>query len=96
MNKIEAINYQNVTHLISEKNYTRLYFVDGKFILIPHTLKRFEEKICNEPNFTKINRGIIININFLIELTEDEVLLSCGIYLPISRRRSKLIAEKNI
>jgi DNA-binding LytR/AlgR family response regulator len=76
-----------ITYFKADVNYTQLYFVGGKTKTMPYTIKRFEEYLAMNQNFIRIHRAYIINRNYINELSVDEVTLSCGVRLPVARRR---------
>jgi DNA-binding LytR/AlgR family response regulator len=87
MKKLE-IDYQQVTYLEAEQNYTRICFTSNKIIIIPRTLMRFEEDLISQSNFVRITRGCIVNKNYIKINDEYEVKMICGKTIPIARRRS--------
>ena len=85
--KVEFFDLNKVTHFVADVNYTKLYFLEGKPKTMPYTIKRFEEYLSQNQNFIRIHRAYIINRNYINELSVDEVTLSCGVRLPVARRR---------
>lgn len=80
------LKVDDILYLKSELNYTRFYLTTGKLILSSFTLKVFE---CQLPDakFKRINRGVLVNINFIKDKQENRVILKNDVILKISRRR---------
>jgi DNA-binding LytR/AlgR family response regulator len=85
--KLQEIDYQQVTYLEAELNYTRIHFANNINIVLPRTLMRFEEDLITQSNFVRINRGNINNKKFIESINKYEVKMNCGKFLPIARRR---------
>jgi DNA-binding LytR/AlgR family response regulator len=84
--------------LESNMNYTLVYLQNGSKILSSTTLKTIESRLKPYKNFIRINRGNIINIDF-IKIDEN---LNCHLpnkrMVTFSRRRKKIwqeLSQKN-
>ncbi len=77
--------------LEAQINYTIIHFEDGNSHKTAYTLSAFEKLFQTSPNFQRIHKSYIVNMDFVkkIELDDSKFELKCGIILPISRRRKK-------
>jgi two-component system LytT family response regulator len=89
--KIALIDYDQIIYCQAHGNYTRLFWGMNKCILICKLLKYFEnELLCK--TFIRINRSIIINMNFVLYIKgNNRVVLKDNIELSISKRRRKKV-----
>lgn len=67
------------------ENYSIVYLMEGKKLIIAKTLKKFEAELVS--GFFRINRSVLININFINSSIGDQVILKNGQRFTVSRRR---------
>jgi two-component system, LytTR family, response regulator len=82
-----------VYQLEANVNYTKIHFFDGKKIVVAATLKSFEQKLQNFPNFFRINRSLMINMDYVRAFKDEEIILKDGKRMYASRRRKKALFE---
>lgn len=83
------IDPQEILHLESDINYTRILLSNGKKILSSTTLKTIESRLMPFKNFVRINRQSVVNLD-LVEKIENQTLFLPGERKIIfSRRREK-------
>ena len=85
----QIINTSDLMYLEADSNYTILHISGLKKIVATRTLGDFE-KILDQPDFFRIHKSIIINLNYLKAYSSYQgnfVTLSDGTLLNISRRR---------
>jgi two-component system LytT family response regulator len=84
--KIIPVHIEDILFVKADNNYAEFITKDRK-ILVCDTLKSVEEKI-NNPNFVRANRGTLVNLHFVREIDEDEVLMQhTDNRISLSRRR---------
>ena len=88
------IQAHSIIHLQAWENYTLIHFKDQSQSCFSKTLKRFEEMLADNPQFVRINRADVININYIKKIRENMVELTNGLTLEISRRRQKDVLTK--
>jgi len=82
------IDPHDIIYCLAEGNYTELYLVHGRKIMVTQQIGQIEDQISNK-NFVRISRSYLLNIRYMKELNRkkkcieltDENLLS----LPVSR-----------
>ena len=84
---LSTTDFDAISYLASDINYTYFHFYTGIKKLSGYTIKHFENTLCSNKNFVRIHRKYIINRQFIKEITSSEVVLTCGTVLPIARRR---------
>lgn len=84
------IKVSEIIYLKAKINYTLIYLRNGGEITVSKTLKLFEEEL-SEGNFFRIDRGVIINFDFVKQMFKSgkniEVVLLNNIKIPVARRR---------
>ncbi|WP_435354129.1 LytR/AlgR family response regulator transcription factor [Emticicia sp. SJ17W-69] len=90
-----SLNSQDVTWLESVINYTKIYFVDGSFLLVSYTLKTIEDRIKSHKNFIRIHRSYMVNQSYINSITiqdkETFVRLTDNLELLVSRRKRNIL-----
>jgi two-component system LytT family response regulator len=83
-----SLKITDIILLEAKINYTNIYLINGKKIIIAKTLKAFED-ILTKHNFYRIHRTFLINRIHLKAYDSDlgEVLLSQNLKAVASRRR---------
>ena len=74
-----------LSHL--EVNQKTLYFclVDGRVWQIPGTLAKYESFLLSDPQFVKIHRSYIVNLQHIAQLSPKDCVMFSGKNLPVSR-----------
>ncbi len=90
MEKIRFIAPKNIIYCKAESNYTKVILQNSVEILVSKTLKEIE-KLLSPFQFYRIHHGVIINLEEVKEFqkSENSVILSSGVKLPVSRTRKK-------
>jgi two-component system, LytTR family, response regulator len=88
---MEFIAINTILHIESSSNYSKIYFVDGRSILVIKLLKDFEELLVPY-NFYRIHNSHLINLKYIekyIKGDGGQVLLSNGTIIDIARRKKE-------
>jgi two-component system, LytTR family, response regulator len=88
---MEFIAINTILHIESSSNYSKIYFVDGKNILVTKLLKDFEE-ILLPYRFYRIHNSHLINLKYIEKYIKGEggqVRLSNGTIIDIARRKKE-------
>jgi two-component system, LytTR family, response regulator len=88
---MEFIAINTILHIESSSNYSKIYFVDGKNILVTKLLKDFEE-ILIPYRFYRIHNSHLINLKYIekyIRIDGGQVRLTDGTTLDIARRKKE-------
>ena len=79
------IPYARLSHL--EINQKKLYFhmADGQIRKIPGTMAEYEDELLSRPEFIRIHRSYIVNLDQISVLEPDGCITLSGKNLPVSR-----------
>jgi DNA-binding LytR/AlgR family response regulator len=93
----KIIPLQEIIMFQGNVNYSLIYLNGGRKILIPRTLKIFEELLENY-NFLRTHRGFIINCDHLLKIDKirESVYLTNNLQASISRRRRVEVSKRLI
>lgn len=89
----KTINPEEVIRLQADVNYTRVFFANGKKIVVATTLKALENRFSAFPKFVRINKSVIINIDSIKRIDEEQIIFLNGETITPSRRRKKAFFE---
>lgn len=88
---LEFIPIKNIVHIESNSNYSKLFFIDGKSILVTKLLGEFEE-ILKAYNFFRIHNSHLINISYIKKYIRGEggqVEMQNGAVIDVARRKKE-------
>ncbi|MCU4175131.1 LytR/AlgR family response regulator transcription factor [Carboxylicivirga sp. N1Y90] len=93
-NFIHLIKVENILYCQSNNSYTTFFFNDNKeTITVSVSIKKIEEQLCNN-NFIRPHQSYLVNtlyIKSLSKISDGELLLANGTYIPVSSRKKKAI-----
>ncbi len=75
--------------LESDNHAVNVSLSDGRRLKVRMSFKELEKKM--NKNFLRINRGIVVNMNYITQMGTDTCVLQNGIRLPITIRQSATI-----
>ena len=89
-NGYEIFEMDDILYLSGEDNYSSFHFLNNKKVIMPKTLKSYEEML--EPfGFMRIHKSTLVNLAHIKKvITKDTIaaLLKNDQYLSVSRRRA--------
>lgn len=88
---LEFIVIKNIVRIESSSNYSRLFFIDGKNILVTKLLGEFEEMLTPY-NFFRVHNSHLINIAYLKRYIRGEggqVVMQNGDVIDVARRKKE-------
>ena len=93
INGVEYVLLEDIIRLQAERNYTRLYFTDGKNFLSSKTLAEYE-KILRESHFIRVHRSHLVNpAHIKAYLKQGMVVLKDGCEIEVSRRKKEAVGK---
>jgi len=87
----EFIIIKNILRIESSASYSRIFFVDGKSILVTKLLKDFED-ILTPYHFFRVHNSHLINLNYIkkyLRAVGGQVLMDNGDLIDVSRRKKE-------
>ncbi|HLF62860.1 MAG TPA: LytTR family DNA-binding domain-containing protein [Saprospiraceae bacterium] len=91
MEGLIMVNAEDILYCESDSAYCKLFFTDGKSLLLSKTLKDVEEALPHDA-FCRIHHSYLINLNYVrkyIKGEGGEVIMNNGANLPVSRTRKQ-------
>ena len=93
---IQYISLKNIIYLSADRSYTTFHLVGGEQLLLTNrSLTEFESLL--EPDFFRIHRSFLINLNHVDKFSNEDgglVIMSNKDDILVSRRRRELFIEK--
>ena len=90
---IRFINIDQIIRLESSRNYTTIFMVNEKPLLVTKSLKEFEDALSNQ-GFVRVHNSHVVNLAFVKEYqrsTQGMLLMEDDFQVPISRIQKELV-----
>ncbi|MEO0471510.1 MAG: LytTR family DNA-binding domain-containing protein [Bacteroidota bacterium] len=98
-NGFTVVNPEDIIRCESDRNYTFIFLMDGRKILVSRTIKEYDEMLTDY-NFFRIHQSHLINLKYLKNYTRGRggyVELTDGTTLDVSaRRKSEFLKRMSI
>jgi len=88
--KVVFVEVIKISHIIASDNYSEIVTNKKENFVTPRVLKEFEFYLQRLPFFIRINRGVIVNANFIQSYSKDFpciIEMKTGAKFEISRRK---------
>ena len=88
---LEFIPIKNILHIESSSNYSKIFFIEGKSILVTRLLKDFED-LLTPYNFYRVHNSHLINLNYIKKYIRGEggqVIMQNGDVIDVARRKKE-------
>lgn len=86
---LEFIPIKSILHIESSSNYSKLFFLEGKSILVTKLLKEFEDLLLPY-QFFRVHNSHLINLKYIKKYIRGEggqVIMQNGDVIDVSRRK---------
>jgi two-component system, LytTR family, response regulator len=86
---LEIIDIHSILRIEAISNYSKLFFTDGRCLVVAKLLSWFEKKLTAE-YFVRLHRGHLVNMRYIKRcenLSDGEVVLVNNEKLSVSRRK---------
>lgn len=91
---IKYVGLDEIIRLQAERNYTKLFFTNGKNFTAAKTLKEYEEVLSSSGSFIRVHRMHLVNYNFIKEYQREGLLvLKDGSIVEVSRRKKESLLK---
>ncbi len=88
---LEFIPIKNILHIESSSNYSKIFFKEGKTIVVTKLLKDFEDML--QPyRFYRIHNSHLINLNYILKYVKaqgGQVIMQDGTTIDVARRKKE-------
>ena len=88
-----CILYDDFIMAIADKHYLNITDIQGNIYKIRQTFSKFVTSLQQDKRFLQINKGILVNMNYIVSIEENICILKNGQRLPIKIRDSAKIKE---
>ena len=82
------VPYSEIRYICSDRNYLRLAVSKGSNLRFRTTFKSAVGQLQDDPRFLIINRGILINMQHVLKMTDPSCFMDDGAVFPLHRRRA--------
>lgn len=88
-----VISVDQVIRIQSLSNYSKLFFNDGKTLVVAKVLCWFEEQnvLCS---FVRVHRTHLVNINYIKSYKAGSLLLHNGEVITVSKRKRAILTRQ--
>ncbi|VXC29601.1 DNA-binding response regulator [Flavobacterium sp. 9AF] len=96
-NSILFIETDTIMYLKGEGAYSEIRCINDIKYIVSRNLKNFEDILCNNPNFIRIHKSHIVNVNFISAYNKSDggnVLLKNGLQLSITADKVQTILDQ--
>ena len=95
VDKTKTISFKinEIVYIEGDRNYQRVFLKDGSSQNIRIQLGSLEEKL-RDRGFIRIHKGYLLNYLYIRSIGNDEVVLTSGITLPMSKKRKDEIMKQ--
>ncbi len=89
-----AINVNHIVRIAASSSYSRLFFVNGKTMVVSKVLKWFEQQLA-PGSFLRIHRGHLVNIQCISYYCaqQGKLMLNNNEWVAISRRKREICSD---
>lgn len=89
----EKVDIDSIVRFEAHRNYTFIYFKEGRKLLMSQSLRHFED-LLEGPQFIRCHRSHLVNIDFITKVDKGKqwyFLLSNNESIPIAHRKKSAI-----
>jgi len=89
LNGYQLENYHSIAYCVAEENYSRIFMIDGRQVVVAKNLGLLQE-ILPEKLFFRIHKSYLVNLNFVKTYSRYQrhyITLEDGTELDVAKRR---------
>ncbi|MCY7293031.1 MAG: LytTR family transcriptional regulator [Ferruginibacter sp.] len=89
----ESINFDKILRIEAISNYSKLYFTDGKTLVVSKVLQWFEGQLLGG-QFIRVHRSHLINSVYISEYNKkgkQVIILKDNSFFTVSRRKQTVV-----
>ena len=93
--KLQLVPVAEIIRCEADRNYTLFYLRDERKIIVSHSIKDYDDILC-EQGFFRVHKSHIINLKFVdsyIKSDGGSVLLTDGTSIPVAMRKKQRLIE---
>ena len=89
-----TLELENICSVTANGHNTEIKTVSGNIIKSVDTYKYFQSHLLCEDYFLECNRGILVNMNCIVNVQENNIIMKDGAIFPIKLRSKKDVMTK--
>ena len=86
--------YSEIVCLYADNHSTRIYDVDGNEYRPRMYYGVLAEQLIEDERFLQVRRGVLCNMDHILEMSKRDCKLSCGITVPITMRNATKLKQQ--
>jgi two-component system LytT family response regulator len=92
LERIYALDSNEIVRFESEGSYTSVFCMDGKRIVVSRLIKEFDELLTNQ-NFVRVHQSHLVNLNhfFCFEKSDNQIIMKDKSIVPVSSRKKEFL-----
>lgn len=93
---VKLIDLKNLMYMKADRSYTEVVLSNEQMFVVSKNLGQFEDALINCPNFARINKSYIINLDYISEINKSDggsVKLNNNFEINISVEKRDLIMK---
>ncbi len=95
--KVTLVNIDTICYIEADRNYCDVITSANTRLTSPKTLAEYETMLSTFPNFIRLNKSVIINIDYLLDYSKGAVCFvnvkNCPTEIEVSRRKKTDILQ---
>ncbi len=95
--KVTLVNIDDICYIEADRNYCNVITKDNAKFTSPKTLSEYEAMLSSHANYLRVNKSIIINIDYLLDYSKGVVCFinvrNCPSEIEVSRRKKTDILQ---
>lgn len=88
-----SLYYSEIAAITSLGNYLEISIKSGKVYKTRMTFSVISEQLLQDSRFLIINRGVLVNMDFVIDISEKSCAIMNGIQFPVNTREHKKMRQ---
>ncbi|MCR5279932.1 MAG: LytTR family DNA-binding domain-containing protein [Lachnospiraceae bacterium] len=89
----QSVPFESIVYAQSQKNYIQIVDRSGRLYRTRMTFSDLTDSLVKDKRFLQINRGIVVNMDFITSFEKENCELTGGYTFPINVRESKALDQ---
>ena len=85
--------YSEIVCLYADNHSTKIYDVDGNEYCPRMYYGVLAEQLIEDERFLQVSRGVLCNMDHILEMSKRDCKLSCGITVPVTMRNATKLKQ---
>lgn len=86
-----SIYYSDIHIIVAQQNYCKIHGREN--IVCRRTFSSMERQLCQDERFCVVNRGVLVNLDFVESLSNGVCRMKDGSSFPLNTRRATLLKQ---